>query len=107
MVSDRVNQPRSPDFVSDAFADGPRFRALCIVDDCTCEALATVVDSSLSGPRMTRELDALIRRRGQPEIIVSNNGTEMTSHAVLRWCQNTGLGWHYIAPGKPVQNAFV
>ena len=62
---------------------------------------------SLSGGRMTRELDDLIRRRGQPDTIVSDNGTEMTSHAVLRWCQDTGVGWHYIAPGKPMQNAFV
>ena len=107
LVPDRANQRWSLDFVSDAFADGQRFRVLCIVDDCTREALATVVDRSLSGARMTRELDDLIRRRGQPGMIVSDNGTEMTSHAVLRWCQETGVGWHYIAPGKPMQNAFV
>jgi len=34
-------------------------------------------------------------------------GTELTSMAVLRWCQQTGVEWHYIAPGKPMQNAFV
>jgi len=107
LVPDRANQRWSLDFVSDAFEDGQRFRVLCIVDDCTREALATVVDRSLSGARMTRELDALIRRRSQPDMIVSDNGTEMTSHAVLRWCQDTGVGWHYIAPGKPMQNAFV
>ena len=56
---------------------------------------------------MTRELDGLIRRRGQLDMIVSDNGTEMTSHAVLRWCQDTGVGWHYIAPGQPMQSAFV
>lgn len=107
MVPDRANQRWSLDFVSDALSDGQRFRILCIVDDCTREALATVVDRSMSGRRMTRELDELIRRRGKPDVIVSDNGTEMTSHAVLRWCQDTGVGWHYIAPGKPMQNAFV
>jgi len=56
---------------------------------------------------MTRELDELIRRRGQQDMIVSGNGTEMTFQAVLRWCQETSVGWHYIAPGKPMQNAFV
>ena len=56
---------------------------------------------------MTRELDELIRRRGQPDMIVSDNGTEMTSHAVLGWRQERGVGWHTIAPGKPMQNAFV
>ncbi len=107
LVPDRANQRWSLDFVSDAFEDGRRFRMLCIVDDCTREALATVVDRSLSGACMIRELDDLIRRRGQPDMIVSDNGTEMTSHAVLKWCQDTSVGWHYIAPGKPMQNAFV
>ena len=107
LVPDRANQRWSLDFVSDAMADGQRFRVLCIVDDSTREALATVVDRSLSGVRMTRALDELIRRRSRPDMIVSDNGTEMTSHAVLKWCQDTGVAWHYIAPGKPMQNAFV
>ncbi len=107
LVPDRANQRWSLDFVSDALSDGQRFRVLCIVDDCTREALATVVDRSMSGRRMTRELGELILRRGKPGAIVSDNGIEMTSHAVLRWCQDTGVGWHYIAPGKPMQNAFV
>ena len=34
-------------------------------------------------------------------------GSELTSTAMLRWQQERGVGWHYIAPGKPVQNAFV
>ena len=107
LVPDRPNQRWSLDFVSDMFTDGQRFRILCIVDDCTREALATVVDRSLSSFRLTRELNSLIERRGRPDMIVSDNGTEMTSHAVLRWCQDTGTGWHYIQPGKPMQNAFV
>ena len=56
---------------------------------------------------MTRELDDIIKRRGRPHTIVSDNGTEMTSMAVLKWCQETGVAWHYIAPGKPMQNGFV
>lgn len=54
-----------------------------------------------------RELNAIIRLRRRPDTIVSDNGTELTSLAVLRWCQQTGVEWHYIAPGKPMQNAFV
>ena len=107
LVPDRVNQRWSLDFVSDALSDGRRFRALCVVDDHSREALAIVVDTSLSGQRVARELDAVIRRRGRPEMIVSDNGTELTSHAIRGWCQETGVGWHYIAPGKPTQNAFV
>ena len=96
-----ANERWSLDFVSDAFTDGRRFRVLAVVDDFSRECLALVPDTSLSGLRMTRELDDIITRRGRPHTIVSDNGTEMTSMAVVKWCQETGIEWHYIAPGKP------
>ncbi|TCS19044.1 integrase-like protein [Acidomonas methanolica] len=40
-------------------------------------------------------------------MIVSDNGTEMTSNAILAWQQKRSVLWHYIAPGKPQQNGFV
>jgi putative transposase len=54
-----------------------------------------------------RELDRLIAGRGRPLGCVSDNGTELTSLALLQWSQDTGIDWHYIAPGKPQQNAFI
>jgi len=107
LVPDGVNQRWSLDFVSDAFTDGRRFRVLAVIDDYSRECLALVADTSLSGQRVTRELDAIIARRGKPKTIVSDNGTELTSMAVLKWCQDQRIEWHYIAPGKPTQNAFV
>jgi len=107
LVPDRPNERWSLDFVSDAFTDGRRFRVLATVDDFSRECPGLVADTSLSGLRVTRELSAIMRRRGRPKTIVSDNGTELTSMAVLRWCQDTGVDWHYIAPGKPTQNAFV
>jgi len=101
------NQRWSLDFVSDALADGRRFRVLAVVDDFTRECLCLVADTSLSGQRVARELDTVIARRGKPLACVSDNGTELTSMAILRWCQERGIEWHYIAPGKPQQNAFV
>ena len=106
-VPERANERWSLDFVSDAFTDGRRFRVLAIVDDFSRECLALIADTSLSGLRVTRELTAIMARRGRPRTIVSDNGTELTSMAVLRWCQETQIDWHYIAPGKPMQNAFV
>ena len=38
---------------------------------------------------------------------MSDNGTELTGMAILRWSQERRIEWHYIAPGKPTQNAFV
>lgn len=101
------NQRWSLDFVSDALSWGRRIRILCIVDDFTREGLALVVDTSIGGRRLVRELEALIARRGRPAVIVSDNGTEMTCRAVLEWCNRSGVAWHYIAPGKPQQNGFV
>ena len=101
------NQRWSLDFVSDTLCDGRRFRILCVLDDFSRECLALVVDTSLSGARVTRELDTIAKVRGYPATIVSDNGTELTSTAVLRWTQDRKVGWHYIAPGKPTQNAFV
>ncbi|MBP1845714.1 putative transposase [Rhizobium petrolearium] len=103
----RPNERWSLDFVSDAVADGRRFRVLAVVDDFTRECLCLVTDTSLSGTRLVRELDSLVARRRKPKTIVSDNGTEMTSMAILRWCQQTRVEWHYIAPGKPMQNGFV
>jgi putative transposase len=101
------NQRWSMDFVSDALTDGRRFRILVVVDDFTRECLCLVADTSLSGVRVGRELDTIFISRGRPATCVSDNGTEFTSMAILRWSQETGIDWHYIAPGKPTQNAFV
>ena len=82
-------------------------QVLVVVDDFTRECLALVVDSSLSGLRVGRELNAIIAARGRPLMVVSDNGTELTSRAILQWQEDHGVEWHYIAPGKPMQNGFV
>jgi len=101
------NERWSLDFVSDQFTDGRRFRILTVVDDCTQECLALLADTSLSGVRVVRELDRLFAERGKPKMIVSDNGTEFTSNAILTWAEGAGVQWHYIAPGKPTQNGFI
>jgi putative transposase len=101
------NQRWSLDFVSDVFAHGRRFRVLAVVDDFTAECLCLVADTSLSGLRVARELDVAIATRKAPSMIVSDNGAELTSMAILRWSQERRVEWHYIAPGKPQQNAFI
>ena len=63
------NERWSLDFVSDSFTDGRRFRILAIVDDFTRESLALIPDTSLSGARVARELDALIACRGRPKAL--------------------------------------
>lgn len=101
----RINARWSLDFVSDTFGASRKFRILAVIDDCTRENLGLIADTSISGARVARELDALVRLYGKPESIVSDNGTEFTSRAILKWAGDNDVAWHYIDPGKPVQNA--
>ncbi|WP_246673819.1 IS3 family transposase [Mesorhizobium sp. B2-3-13] len=107
LVEAKPNARWSLDFVHDQFACGRRFRVLNIVDDVTRECLAAIPDTSISGRRVARELTELIAQRGKPGMIVSDHGTEFTSNAILAWSKDHGIEWHYIAPGKPMQNGYV
>jgi putative transposase len=66
-----------------------------------------IPDTSISGRRVIRERIAIIEGRDKPRMIVSDNGTEFTSNAVLRWSKEHQVKWHYIAPGKPMQNGYI
>jgi transposase InsO family protein len=106
-VEAKPNARWSLDFVHDQMAHGRRFRVLNITDDVTHECLGAIPDTSISGHRVARELTAIIVRRGKPGMIVSDNGTELTSHAIFAWTKDLAIDWHYITLGKPTQNAFV
>jgi putative transposase len=107
LVPKQMNEVWSLDFVSDALVSGRRFRALTIADDFTREALAIEVDTSLGGVRVTRVLDRLQQERGLPLQIRSDNGPEFISKAVEQWAYEHGIEWHFIAPGKPIENAYI
>lgn len=102
-----INHVWSLDFMCDRLLDGRKIRLLNIIDEFSRESLKIVVDTSLSGVRVVRELEDLIEKRGKPKQIISDNGTEFTSVAVLKWSENNAVGWHYIDPGKPMQNGSV
>jgi putative transposase len=106
-IPNRPNVRWSLDFVSDTFGASRKFRILAVNDDCTRENLGLIADTSLSGARVARELTAMIRIYGKPHCIVSDNGTEFTSTAILKWASDTGVAWHYIDPGKPQQNGLI
>jgi putative transposase len=103
----KVNARWSLDFVHDQFANGRHSRILNIVDDVTRECLAAIPDTSISGKRVARELETVMTRRGKPGMIVSDNGTELTSNAILAWCAEHRIKGHYIAPGMPMQNGYI
>jgi putative transposase len=107
MALTKRNQEWSLDFVHDALTNGRRIRMLTVVDDFTRESIRIAVDTSLSGQRVCEELEQVVAIRGKPGRILSDNGTEFTSTAVLKWCQEQGIRWDYIQPGKPYQNGYI
>ena len=103
----RPDERWSLDFVSDTFGASRKFRMLAVNDGCCRENLCLMADTSLSGGRVARKLDGLVWIYGKPFCIVSDNGTEFTSRAILKWAGDNKVDWHYIDPGKPQQNAFI
>ena len=106
-VPDQANERWSVDFVSDQLANGRRFRVFNVADDFTRECVLQVVDFSISGLRLTRELDQIGAQRGLPKTIVCDNGPELTCKAMYFWAKRARVKLHFIQPGKPTQNAFV
>jgi|TARA_B110000908_G_C10115743_1_gene385190 putative transposase len=100
-VALRPGERWSLDFVSDTFDASRKFRMLAVNDDCCREKLCLMADTSISGARVARELDALVRVYGKPACIVSDNSTEFISRAILKWTGDNDVDWHYIDPGKP------
>ena len=95
------------DFVSDTLETGRRFRVFNVEDQFTRRGLGVEIDTSLPGRRIVRVLDRLVAIWGKPAMIVSDNGTELTCNAMLKWTTDMSVAWHYIQPGKPMQNGFM
>ena len=102
-----INERWSMDFVADKLSDGRRIRVLTIEDNYSRLSLGTITDNSIGGARVIRELEQIMKVRGKPKIIISDNGTEFTCNAVIKWSIEQGISWHYITPGKPNENPFI
>ena len=102
-----LNARWSMDFMSDAFADGRRFRVFNVIDDFSRECLAIEVGTSLPGVVVTRVLDRIAAIRGYPKVIVTDNGPEFRGREMDAWAFHRKVRLHFIDPGKPMQNGFV
>lgn len=104
---ERINQHWSMDFVSDNLFNGRRFRVLTVVDNFSRECPVMEADHSLTGQRVARVLDRIALVRGLPQVITVDNGPEFISKALDLWAVENKVRLRFIAPGKPVQNAFI
>ena len=107
MVPLQPNQVWSADFMSDALYHGVRFRTFNVLDDCTWEALAIEIDTSLPSARLVRAFEQLKATRGLPDALRTDNGPEFLGEAFTTWCAEHGVLIDYIEPGKPNQNAYI
>lgn len=102
-----LNSSWSMDFMSDSLVGSRKFRTFNVIDDCTREALAIEIDTSLTSRRAIRTLERIIEERGIPKAVRSDNGPEFTSHEFELWCKDKGIELQFIQPGKPMQNGYV
>lgn len=107
VIPKAANQTWSIDFMSDALADGRKFRLFNVLDDYNRESLAIEVDTSLPSLRVQRVLNKLINERSKPANIRVDNGPEFISNTLQQWCRENQITLQYIQPGKPMQNAYI
>jgi putative transposase len=103
----RLNYRWTMDFIEDGLVTGRKFRTFNVVDAFSRKSLASDVDTSLPGARVVDVLDRLAETRGHPEELVIDNGPEFIGRARDQWASTHSVRLHYIAPGKPVQNAHI
>jgi putative transposase len=102
-----ADQTWAVDFIHDSLLNGRRFRAFAVLDEWSRESLAIEVDFSLTGERVTRVLERLRRERGLPLVIQADNGPELRGRVLDQWAYEHGVKLQFIAPGKPIQNAYI
>ena len=106
-LATRPNQRWSMDFVAQRLADGRCIRVLTVVDQFTRECLALFADTSLNGEKVAAQLDRIVIRRGAPQSITVDNGTEFASKAMDHWAYKNGIHLDFIRPGRPVENGYI
>lgn len=106
-VPEKYNEVWSMDFMSDSLFNSRRFRTLNIIDDYNRESIWIEAGLSIGAMYVTDLLEWIVKERGKPKAIRTDNGPEFTSSVFTNWCHKHRIEIRYIQPGKPVQNAFI
>jgi putative transposase len=94
------------DFLHDRTSDGRPLKWLTLVDEYTRECLAWEVDRGMTAEAVKAVLAGVVRQRGAPRHIRSDNGSEFIAKAIRAWMMAAGLETLYIAPGAPWENGY-
>ncbi len=107
LVPQAPNQAWTLDFMSDQLSNGQRFRVLTIVDVFTREALAIKIGQRLKAPDVVEALSHIITKRGTPERLFCDNGSEFSGQVLDLWAYHHRVHIDFSRPGKPTDNAFI
>jgi transposase InsO family protein len=105
--AERKNQVWTYDFAHDLTEGGHQLKFLTVVDEFTRESLAIEVAYSFKAKGVIAVLERLVRERGAPEFIRSDNGPEFIAAAVVTWLEQQGSSTAFIQPGAPWENAYI
>jgi len=92
------------DFISDSTTDGRKLRFLTVLDEYTREGLAIEAGRTMGAKQVREVLVNLVRQRGAPQFVRSDNGSEFTAKLVQKALEGLGSESAFIAPGSPWQN---
>lgn len=102
-----MNDVWTMDFMSDAFADGHRYRIFTALDIYTRECLALEARQRFSSAEAVNILTRLVEERNRPEYIHCDNGSEFTSKIMDQWAWLNNVQLAFSKPGKPTDNAYI
>lgn len=94
------------DFIHDRTADGRSLKWLSVVDEYTRECVGLEVARSMSATRVTELLAGMIRKRGAPVHIRSDNGPEFIAQQIRAWLERAKVETLYVEPGSPWENGY-
>lgn len=95
------------DFVADRLVDGSPLKWLTLVDEYTRESLTLHVSGTVVGEDVRRVLAQVIGRRGAPQRLRSDNGSEFVCEALQSWLPTAGTASIRVAPGSPWENGVI
>lgn len=97
----------SLDFIHDSCMNGTKLKILVVLDEFTRETLALEVATSIKSRSVQAILARLIKERGAPSYLRSDNGPEFIARTLKIWLGQSGIESRLIEPGSPWQNAYV
>jgi len=101
------NHVWSYDFLSARTSDSRPLKMLTVMDEYTRECLSIDVARRLKSDNVLERLMDLFIRRGIPEHLRSDNGSEFTAKTVREWLSRLDVRTLYIEPGSPWENGYI